>query len=484
MRVAASAFRRTLVGFGLCALMSWASHAHDDVRAWVTTEDHALALAEHSVASTNGAAPLVPDDAVPIVIDSRERFQRILGFGAAITDASAWLIQYRMNDGQRHALLNDLFGPEPGIGLSFTRLTIGASDFSRSHYSLDEIPSRFADRRLQRFDLGPIRNDVLPVTRAALSVNPELKIMASPWSAPAWMKSTRSLIRGTLRRRHYDAFAHYLLRYVDEMAAEGVPIFALTVQNEPDFEPGDYPGMRLSAKQRARFLGHHLGPMLDARGGQPLIFEWDHNWDQPEQPLAVLANPRAARHIAAVGWHCYGGHVSAQSVVRDAHPDKDVYLTECSGGHWEPVISGGLTHVAQELIVGATRHWARGVLFWNLALDESHGPHTGGCGNCRGVVTIDSKTGTYAPTDDYYALAHASRFVRRDAERIASSPIQSGLHNVAFRNPDGSRALIVVNVETRAQSVAVQDGSFVFRDQVPARAIATFTWPQPTIVAP
>ena len=194
-----------------------------------------------------------------------------------------------------------------------------------------------------------------------------------------------------------------------------VSIFAITVQNEPHFEPGDYPGMRLDPAQRARFVRQYLGPLNSAR-----ILEWDHNWDEPNSPLAVLADSGARRYVSGVAWHCYAGDVSAQSVVHDAYPDKDAYITECSGGDWAPKFADNLAWMVSKLIIGGTRNWARGVILWNLALDEQHGPHTGGCGNCRGVVTIKSD-GTVERNEEYYALAHISRFVPPGARRIAST---------------------------------------------------------------
>ena len=187
-----------------------------------------------------------------------------------------------------------------------------------------------------------------------------------------------------------------LLRYVDAYAAEGIPIFALTVQNEPDYEPKDYPGMRLNAPARARLIGDHLGPMIARRGSGPLIFDWDHNWDKPEEPMGVLSDPVAGNYVDAVAWHCYGGDVAAQSPVHDAFPDKDAYMTECSGGDWEPVRSGGLPLQAKNIIIRSMRHWARGALFWNLALDENNGPYAGGCHTCRGVVTIERDGAQFA----------------------------------------------------------------------------------------
>ncbi len=444
-----------------------------EVSVWITTSDHAKALAPSPIAK------LGPGRRLPLHIDveADQRFQSMIGFGASITDASAWLIQNRMSQAQREALLKELFGPAPGLGLNFTRLTIGASDFSRHHYSLDDAPDGKPDPDLEHFSIEPNRGDVVPVTRAALAVNPQLQVMASPWSAPAWMKDSGSLIKGKLSPQWYDAFARYLLKYVDAYAAEGIPIFALTVQNEPDFEPGDYPGMRLNAPERARLIGDHLGPMLAKRGSKPLLFDWDHNWDKPQEPMAVLDDPVAGRYVDGVAWHCYGGEPSAQSKVHDAHPDKDAYLTECSGGEWEPLISGGLTLQARQLIIESPRHWARGVLFWNLALDENRGPHAGGCDTCRGGVTIDSRSGEVSRTDDYYALAHASRFVRPGARRIASNETGRDLDNVAFRNEDdGSLVLIVANSAARAQRFTVAQGGRMFHYRLPAKSLATFVW--------
>ena len=444
------------------------------VTAWVTTDDRRMAPTPVANATVDRGTGVKAD----IEIDLATRHQRMIGFGASITDSSAWLIQHRMAATQRAALLEELFGRTgDGIGLSFTRLTIGASDFSRHHYSLDDPPGGRPDPQLRHFSIAPNLDDVVPVTRQALAINPRLQVMASPWSAPGWMKSTKSLIQGTLRPEYHDAFARYLLMYVDAYAAEGIPIFALTLQNEPDYEPKDYPGMRLNAPARARVIGDHLGPLIAQRGKGPLIFDWDHNWDKPQEPMAVLSDPAAGPHVAGVAWHCYGGEVAAQSPVHDAFPDKDAYMTECSDGTWEPVRSGGLPMQAQQLIVQATRHWARGVLFWNLALDEKGGPHAGGCDTCIGVVTIDTKTGDVTRNNGYYALAHASRFVRPDAYRIASTATMDGLDNVAFQNSDdGSVVLIVTNVNTRPHPLTVRQHDLHFRYEMPARSVATFRW--------
>ena len=444
---------------------------HHTVLGWVTSADHSRELLRVE-------APLVRATAAPaaIEIDPSRRYQTMVGFGAAITDAAAWLIRTRMDGAQRAALMNELFGPAPGLNISFVRLTIGASDFSLTHYSFDDMPPGESDLGLGHFSIAPIGDTVVPVTRDALALNPSLKVMASPWSAPGWMKSSGALVHGTLLPEFYAAFANYLVKYVDAMQGEGIPIFALTVQNEPHFEPGNYPGMLLDAGARAQLIGRYLGPALARRKSITAIMDWDHNWIWPEEPLEVLGDPQAAAYVAAVAWHCYKGKVTAQAEVHLAHPDKDAYMTECSGGGWEKPADSALLSMTSELIIGSTRAWSRGVLLWNLALDESSGPHLGGCRNCRGLVTIDSHTGEVRRNDEYYVIAHASRFVHPGAQRIESSETDAGLANVAFRNQDGATVLIAANSATTPRELLVRCRDREFRYTMPERSVATFVW--------
>src|SRR5882672_3529417 len=447
--------------------------ASDVVQAWVTTADQSRLLAREPDTSFGTAAPL----AIRIDIDTGRRYQEMVGFGAAVTDASAWLIQNRLNETQRAALLKELFGRDGGLGLSFTRISIGASDFSLTHYSLDDPPGGKPDPELAHFSIEPNRAYLLPVLKAARAINPELRIVASPWSPPGWMKTSGSMVSGRLLPEAQPALANYLIRFVDAYAAEGVPIFALTLQNEPGFEPGNYPGMRLDPKERASIIGRYLGPALAQRQSAPLILDWDHNWDVPGSPLAVLADPVASRFVAGVAWHCYNGKVAAQTPVHDAHPDKDAYMTECSGGDWAPDWADSLHWNVSELIIGSTRGWSRGIVLWNLALDEKHGPHTGGCKDCRGVVTIDSATGAITRNVEYFALAHASQFVRPGAHRIESTTGVKNLESVAFRNADdGSVALIVLNGARRERQFSVAAAGKSFEFSLPAGAVATLLW--------
>jgi glucosylceramidase len=404
--------------------------------------------------------------------------QEMVGFGASLTDASAWLIQNKLTEAQRERLLHDLFGPEPGAGFSFARVDMGASDFALRHYSYDDVPAGATDFELERFSIDADRAATIPILKRALAINPRLRIMASPWSAPAWMKTTGSLIKGTLRPDAYAAFAEYFRRFVQSYAAEGIPLFAVTVQNEPHHEPDDYPGMRLDPPARAKFIGQHLGPLFERSGITTRILDWDHNWDEPNSPLAVLSDAAARNYVSGVAWHCYAGEVGAQVMVHDAHRDKDVYFTECSGGAWSPNFGDNLIWTVKHLIIGATRAYARGVLMWNLALDEKHGPHTGGCGNCRGVVTIDSRTGAVTRNEEYYAFAHASRFVRPGARRIMSGSFVDSLESVAFRNTDdGSFVLIVLNPSGAAREFTVRsDDRRAFVSVAPGRAVLTLRW--------
>src|SRR6266480_1943555 len=264
---------------------------------WLTTGDGSKLLSREADVHFDSGIP--PATLLRIAVDEGTTYQEIVGFGAAITDASAWLIQNKLAPAQRKALLQELFGRNPGLGLSFTRLTMGASDFSLHQYSYDDMPAGQTDSSLVHFSIDSNRAYVLPTLQRALAINPQLKIMASPWSPPGWMKTTGSLIQGTLLPEAYGPLAEYFGRYIEAYRAEGVPIYAITVQNEPHYEPANYPGMRLEPPARARFVGQYLGPLFARSGIGTIILDWDHNWDEYQSPLQVLADTAAPRYIAA-----------------------------------------------------------------------------------------------------------------------------------------------------------------------------------------
>jgi glucosylceramidase len=442
---------------------------------WLTTADETQKLAPQPTQSAVG--PASGDEAV--TIDTSKKFQRMHGFGAAMTDASAQLLSNLPND-KRRAIMAELFSrANGGLGLSFTRLTIGASDFSSSDYSYDDTPGNLPDPQLRYFSIEPAKKYVLPRVREALAINPDLLVMISPWSAPAWMKTTRSLIKGELVPQYYPAFANYLAKTVEAFGREGVPVSMLTIQNEPNFEPENYPGERVGPAQRAEIIGRYVGPTFQSLGLKTHILDWDHNWDHPEMTLGVLADPVARGYISGVAWHCYEGHVSAQSPVHDAYPDKDAWLTECSGGEWTPKFGEVLGWMTDELIVGASNNWSRGTLLWNLALDPVHGPHTGGCGDCRGVVTIDPATSAIMRNVEYYVLGHASRFVLPGAYRIGTMTRGGDVDAAAFLNPDESRIAIIYRKSGQGPVTIAVDGKR-YVAALPNGSVATLRWVPPS----
>ena len=442
-----------------------ASAASETVSVWLTTGDRGKLLEPQSTFNFGG------DTTADLVINVNEhhRYQSMDGFGAAMTDSSSWLMANKLSASQRADLLNRLFSPATGIGMSYLRVPVGASDFSLRHYTHDDTCCDLSD-----FSIASDEVDRIPILLEAKAVNPGLKLMGSPWTAPAWMKTTESLYRGTLKAEFVDDYAAYLARFADAWAARGLPIASLTLGNEPQHTPADYPGMWLTPSDEANLV-KQLGPALAGKGVELLAL--DHNWALAHYGVDVLNDPSARQYVDGTAFHCYGGLPDYQRIVREAHPDKAIHFTECSSGNWATNWADNLVWDGVNLLVGATRNWSRSVLKWNLALDTSHGPHTGGCGGCTGVVTIDPGTGAVTYNHDYYAIGHASKFVVPGAQRIASTArAGSDLHSVAFRNPDGSKVLIVVNAGGQGHGFLVRWGGQSFSYSLQEKSIATFKW--------
>ncbi len=383
--------------------------------------------------------------ALTIEVHDSIEYQQIDGFGASLTDSSAWLISHELSELQRAQLLEMLFDPKKGIGLSILRQPMGASDFALQSYTYDDLPPGQTDPDMKLFSIDHDRAYIIPILRQSLALNPNLRIIGSPWSPPGWMKTSGSTIEGTLLPSAFAPLAKYFVKYVQAYEASGLPVFAVTPQNEPLNIPNDYPGMGMPAEEQSKFVRENLGPAFRDFGIKSKILVFDHNWDQIEFPVTVLDDTKAAAYAAGTAIHCYGGTVAAQSELHTRFPAKGIWLTECSGGEWQ---KGKLLQEAMELIIGATRNWAKSVVLWNLALDQEHKPYSGGCKTCRGVVTIDhsSSPTKVIPNVDFTALAHASKFLSPGAVRIQSNTFDPGsLESVAFRNPDGSIVLIVLN---------------------------------------
>jgi glucosylceramidase len=380
-----------------------------------------------------------------ITVDDTRKYQQMDGFGASLTDSSAWLLSHKLTDQQRKEALEKLFSPTKGIGLSILRQPMGASDFAIDDYSYDDRPAGESDPDLKKFTIDRDRAYIIPILHEALALNRNLKIIASPWSPPGWMKTSGSMIQGSLLPSAYAPLANYFVKFVQSYEAAGIPIYAVTIQNEPLNIPNNYPGLGMTAVEQTAFLRDHLGPQFHDAGIASKILIFDHNWDLIDFPIKVLSDPKAASAAAGIAIHCYGGSVTAQTELHERFPNKDIWLTECSGGDWQ---KGKLLEEQTRLIIGATRNWAKSVVLWNLALNQNHEPYLGGCTTCRGVITVNDSASPaqVIETVDFTALGHASKFVQPGAYRVESNSFgQGSVEDVAFQNPDGSIVLLVLN---------------------------------------
>jgi glucosylceramidase len=411
-----------------------------------------------------------------IQINDAISYQPIEGFGASLTDSSAWLIWNKLSESQRRETLEKLFDPQKGIGLSLLRQPMGSSDFALDDYSYDDIPLGETDPYLKEFSIDRDKRYIIPILKEALALNPQLKIIATPWSPPGWMKTSQSMIQGALLPSAYKPLASYFVKFVQAYQLSGVPIYAITMQNEPLTIPENYPGMNMTATEQANFLREYLGPAFHDAKLKAKILVFDHNWNLIHHPIEVLNDPQAAAYAAGIATHCYGGDASAQDELHSRFPDKEIWFTECSGGDWQ---KGKLLEQQVRLIIEATRHWSRSVILWNLALDQHHEPYLGGCATCRGVVTIkhDVNPVQVLPTVDFTALAHASKFVKPGALRIDSNTFgQGSLEDVAFQNSDGSVALLMLNSSTQSVTfnISWRDEYAVYT--IKGGTVATFAW--------
>ena len=491
--------RRALV-LAICAALGAAAPAAAAPAAhvWVTTPDGAMKMSDRgSVAFHRGDS-----NALTISVDPSRRYQTMEGFGASITDSSAHVLA-RLDKRTRDATMRSLFSRTDGDGLSFLRQPMGASDFvAGDHYTYDDLPAGETDYEMRRFSIAHDRAEILPLLRQALALNPQIKVIGSPWSPPAWMKTNGSLIGGRLidEPRIYAAYARYFVKFVQAYERAGVPIYAVTVQNEPqNRNPSGYPGMDMPVAQAAKLI-EALGPALRQARLDTKILGYDHNWsehpndiastppgeDPEEEYPTMLLESGAARWIAGTAFHCYAGEPSRQTLLQRAFPHKGVWFTECSGSHGEndppaQVFSDTLKWHTRNLVLGVTRNWGKTVVNWNLALDPDGGPHNGGCDTCSGVVTVGPGQ-SVTRNAEYYTLGHLARFVRPGAVRIASTSFgttgwNGQIMDAAFRNRDGSTALVVHNENDDPRSFAVAQGGSTFEYTLPGGALATFTWP-------
>ena len=436
---------------------------------WLTTGDKKT-LFKHTPSTLEFRSEA---EKVPIIeIDTSSRFQSIDGFGFSLTGGSAFLLNQKLTATERDALLRELFLKEgDGIGISYLRISIGASDLDDHVFSYNDLPPGETDDTLTGFSLAPDKENLIPVLKEILALQPDLKIMGSPWSAPAWMKSNEGTKGGSLKPEYYDAYARYLVKYIQDMGAEGIAIDAITLQNEPE-NPNNNPSMLMTANEQADFVKNYLAPVFEATGSSTKIVIYDHNADHPEYPITVLNDEEAKQFVDGSAFHLYLGEVDALSRVHDAHPDRNIYFTEqWTSGKGE--FKGDLRWHIKNIIVGATRNWSRTVLEWNLAADPEWNPHTdGGCTECLGALTIGDSV---VRNVSYYIIAHASKFVRPGSVRIGSN-ITDNLHNVAFQDISGKKVLVVVNDNDQPKSFGIKFNGKLAVTSLPGGAVGTFVW--------
>jgi glucosylceramidase len=407
-----------------------------------------------------------------IDVDTSLTYQSVDGFGNTLTGGSAILIN-RMDPLPRKALLKELFGTEnEDIGISYLRISIGASDLSDRVFSYCDLQAGQTDPSMNNFSIDTEKSDLIPVLKEILEINPSVKIMGSPWSAPVWMKTNGSSVGGSLKPEYFDAYALYFVKYIKAMAAEGITVDAVTVQNEP-LHDGNNPSMYMSAADQTSFIKNSLGPAFRDNGLTTKIVVYDHNADKPEYPAKIYSDPDAAGFVDGAAFHLYGGSISALGSLRNSFPSKNLYFTE----QWIGApgnLAGDMGWHLKNVIIGSMRNWCKCALEWNMASDPRWDPHTpGGCDRCLGTVTIDGNKITRNPA--WYILAHAARFVRPGAVRVGSNE-PAGLPNVAFRTAAGKKVLLVFNESGSDQNFALKFSGKYANIHLVKGSAATLIW--------
>lgn len=444
--------------------------ATNEMDFWLTKGNESVLLQKQDhVLAFNSPANQYPT----IEVDENQAYQPVEGFGYTLTGGSAEVIN-SLTTARKQELLQELFGNGANsIRISYLRISIGASDLNSHPFTYNDLPAGQTDENMTQFSLAPDMQHVIPMLKEILTINPNIRIMGSPWSPPVWMKDNGSTIGGSLQPKYYAAYAKYFVRYIQEMKAEGIPIDAITIQNEP-LHPGNNPSLLMTAEQQATFIKDHLGPAFKAANITTKIVIYDHNCDKPDYPLSILNDPAAKAFVHGSAFHLYAGDISALSTVHNAHPDKALYFTE----QWTSAtgnFGGDLKWHLRHVIVGSMRNWSRNALEWNLANNSAFGPHTpGGCTACKGAITVVNNN-TYNRNVAYYIIAHAAKFVPPGSVRIASN-IAGNLHNVAFKTPDGKKVLIVENDGDNNQLFNIKFNGRWLSISLDAGAVGSFVW--------
>ncbi len=430
-----------------------------NVNVWLTKGDQSkkFELQTEKLAFGNSKG-----DIPTIFVDDTKKFQTMDGFGFTLTGGSAMLINQMTNKSE---VLRQLFATDGNnIGISYLRISIGASDLDSAVFSYSQKKGHFS--------LAEDEKNLIPVLKDILKINPQIKILGSPWSPPVWMKTNNNSVGGSLKRENFGDYADYLVQYVKAMKKHGIDIDAITVQNEP-LHPGNNPSLLMVGSEQTDFVKNNLGPAFNKSGIKTKIIIYDHNADRPDYPIKVLNDPEARKYIDGTAFHMYGGTVETLTEVHEAFPEKGLYFTEQWIGH-PTNFQGDLTWHIKNLIIGASKNWCKTVLEWNLAADPFQKPHTpGGCTACLGAITIDGNN--YSKNTAYYIIAHASKFVRPGSVRIASNTTMS-LSNVAFKTPDGKTVLIVLNDSEKPADFIISSKGKNLIQKLGGFTVATYIW--------
>lgn len=404
-----------------------------------------------------------------IVLDPSRKYQEILGFGAAMTDAACYMLN-RLAPSARERVFRELFHPSEN-GFSVCRVCLGASDYATQVYSFDEGEP---DPEMRRFSIDHDKPYILPMLRQARGANPDLFVLGSPWSPPGWMKTGGSMLGGSMRKQHFAAYAGYFVKTVQAYAAEGVPLNAVTVQNEVDTDQdGKMPACLWGQEYEMEFVARHLGPQFSANRIDTRVWILDHNYNLWGRAIAELDDPQVNRYVDGVAWHGYAGEPVAMSRVHDAHPDKHTYWTEGGPSYNEPRYLTNWSHWAST-VTGVLLNWSRCFIAWNMALDEAGKPNIGPF-QCGGVITVDSSRGEIIRSGQYWALAHFSRAIQRGARRIESSGDLPGVSHTACLNPGGSTVAVLTNADAQRE-VLLRLGGMETEVRLPADSVTTLTW--------
>lgn len=435
------------------------------VNVWLTSGDKSKLFQQQAINLINSNP-----GGYTISIDTSVHYQTMDGFGFCLTEGSAEVISSLL-PAKQDSVLRELFDPIHGIGLSVLRICIGASDLSGYSYSYDDLPEGSNDTALTHFSLaGPDADYLIPILKKILLINPKIKLMGSPWSAPRWMKTTYTWVNGTLNPVYYQTYADYFVKYLDAMKAEGINFWAITPQNEPENNHNN-PSMTLTSAQEIIFINNHLGPTLKKAGYSTKIIAFDHNCNNSAYPIDVC---NQSEYVDGAGFHLYKGDISMLTTVYNA-THKNIYFTEQYTASTSN-FSDELVHHMRYVMIGSVNHWAKTAIEWNLATDANFGPHTsqGGCATCMGAITVNSPT-SVARNVSYYIAAHMSKFVLPGSQRIGLSNTDSLLYTAAFRNADRSIALIVMN-DGGAADIKVGIGGKYFSCTIPGKTAASFIW--------